>query len=287
MKQTHRILPLAISSLFMLSLPKPRYDGEGEIPLQVESLDKLPEAVRPLYAPTEDKKAFRLKVSGVPDVSKLERALESERGFKTEAERKLRETAEKFKDVDPVRYRELMSKVEDSEEQKLLKEGGIDKVLDRRTEKMRIKHEADLKAKDEEVTGIRSRLTKLEQRALDGQVRAAGQKAGAHPSAMEDAVLRARSRFTVDGEANAVELGPDGKPILGSDGKKPFTLDAWFEERKKDSPHWFPVGSKGGGGNGDGGAAGGGKSMKRSEFDAIQDPVAKAKAARETTIVDD
>lgn len=284
MKLNQRTVFLAISALF--AQPVARYDGDDALPIQVESLDKVPEAIRPLYAQTEDKKAFRLKVSGVPDVSKLESALEGERNLVKEAKAQLRATIEKYKDVDPDKYKELMSKMEGDEEQQLLKNGGIDKVLERRTEKMRQKYEADLKARDEQDAVKTQRLTKLEQRALDNHVRAAATKAGIHPSATDDALLRARSKFTLDEDGNAVERGEDGKPILGATGKKPFTIEEWFEERKKDASHWFPLGSKGGGGGGDGGAAGGGKTMKRSEWDAMTNAVEKSKAAREYKIID-
>lgn len=286
MKHSHRIMHLAIASLF--TRPSPAFDGAEDLPLSVETLDKVPEALRPLYAPTEDKKAFRLRVSGVPDVSKLESALASERDLTKAAKAELRTTIEKYKDIDPVKYKEMISKLDGDEEQSLMKKGEFDKVFEKRTEKMRLAHEAAIKAKDEENTGMKSRLTKLEQRALDNHVRAAGAKAGIHNGAYEDALLRARARFTIDGDGSAVELGEDGKPIADATGKKPFTLDQWFEERKKDAGHWFPHGSKGGGGQGDGNGAGsGGKTMKRADFDAITDPIQKAKAAKECKITDD
>jgi hypothetical protein len=284
MKQTHRMLALAVSALF--TSPRARYEGDDALPLQVESIDKVPEAVRQLYAQTEDKKAFRLKVSGLPDVSKLESALESERRISKEKAAELRTTIEKYKDVDPVKYREMMDKLDGSEEADLMKKGEIDKVFERRTEKMRLKHEADIKAKDEEIGKKTQRLTKLEQRALDSHVRAAASKAGIHNHAIDDALLRARSKFTLDEDGNAVELGSDGKPILAEDGNKPFTIDQWFEERKKDAAHWFPNGNKGGGGTGDGGAGGEGKTMKRSDFDKIENAAEKAEKAKKFKIVD-
>lgn len=284
MKLNNRIVSLAIASLF--SVPRVRYDGDGGLPIQVEALDKVPEAVRTLYVPTEDKKAFRLNVSGLPDVSRLESALESERNISKSYKQQAAQLAERYKDVDPEKYREAMSRLEGDEERELLKKGGMDKVIELRTEKMRQKYEADLKAALDAHGKDKQRLTKLEQRALDNHVRAAATKAGIHASAIDDALLRARSKFTLDMEGNAVELGPDGQPIPDASGKKPFTVEQWFEERKKDAAHWFPLGSKGGGGNGDGGAAGGGKTMKRSEWDAMTDPAAKSKAARENTITD-
>lgn len=283
MKQ--RTLFLAVAGLFVR--PLARYDGADELPISVESLDKVPEAHRTLYKEAEDKKSFRLRVSGVPDVSKLESALASERNISAESKRMLREASEKFKDIDPAKYREMMSKLDGDEEQQLLKAGGIDKVLERRTQKMREKFDADIKARDEEGVTLKAKLTRLEQRALDNHVRAAATKAGIHPTAVDDALLRARSRFTLDDKGDAVELGVDGKPILDAQGKKPFTIEAWFEERKKDAAHWFPLGSKGGGGNGSGDKGTSGKqTMLRSEWEAIVDPVEKSKVAREKEIVD-
>ena len=97
-------------------------------------------------------------------------------------------------------------------------------------------------------------------RVLDDAIRAAAAKAGLHQHAIDDALFRARSMFSLDETGNAVQLGDDGRPVLGKDGKSPFAPLEWLEGMKDKAPHWFPSTASGGGAGG--GGAGGGSQLK-------------------------
>ena len=113
-------------------------------------------------------------------------------------------------------------------------------------------------------------------KALDSEITKAATKAGLHAVAIDDALLYARSIFSLDDQGNAVQLGEDSKPVLGKDGKTPFTPLEWLEAMRETKPHWFPATATGGGARPNGGT-GGGKTMKRSQFDALP---AKERAKR-------
>ena len=121
--------------------------------------------------------------------------------------------------------------------------------------------------------------------AITREFTAAAAKAGIHAFAVEDALLRARSLFTLDDKGEAIQVGPDGAPVLGKDGKTAFTPAEWLEAMKETAPHWFPAPGSGGGANGSGGAGAGGKTIRREAFDALS-AAEKSKVVKTHTIVD-
>ncbi len=163
---------------------------------------------------------------------------------------KLKETGDKLKTfdgIDPDAVRNVLKRFSDDEEGKLLAAGKIDEVLNKRTERMK----ADYDKRMAEVQGIAEKATKQAQafqgRVLDDSIRAAAAKAGIHTHAVEDALFRARTMFTLDENGQAVAMGDDGKPILGKDGKTPFAPLEWLESMKEKAPHWYPATASGGG----------------------------------------
>lgn len=261
-KMTKKLLPHLIHSLF--SVMRPVF---GPLALVVDKLDAVPEAQRGLYKQEEGGK-YRLDVEGIEDNGPLKRALEAERDNVKAAKKELRDQAEKYKDIDPVRYRELMAKIDGDEELKLLSEGKHDEVFNRRTEKMRTSYETQLKQKDTEIEGERKKAGRYRDKVLDNAVRSAATKAGIHAGAVDDALLRARSVFQLDEQDNAVKLGEDKKPVLGPKGSV-YSVDDWFEEMKEAASHWFPAGSTGSGAQSEKGGAGSAKTVKRAAFEKM------------------
>lgn len=242
----------------------------------------LPEAVQGLYAKTDDGK-FRLGVEGIEDTTGLKTALQKEREAKEVAARGLKELTEKWGDLDSDVVKDLIAKFEGNEESKLIREGKIDLVLQKRTEAMRkelLKQVEDAKKETEKQAQKANRWTRL---VLDNMVRQAGIKAGVHASGIEDALLHAPlAGFEVTDEGEAV-CKRDGNVVLGKDGKTSMSLLDWFESRKEISPHWFPAPSgsdsqqnQNTGNNG----GGGGKTIKRADFDKL-DPKVKMDKIKE------
>lgn len=268
------VLAAIIGGMFVSSIRA----AYAPLPLVVAKLDDVPEPHRGLYKKEGEGDAakFRLDVDGIEDTGALKRALEGERDSVKELKRRERETAEKFKDIDPVRYRALMAKIDGDEELKLLSEGKHDEVFNKRTEKMRESYETQLKVKDTETEKERGTTKKYRDRVLDNAVRSAAITAGIHPHAVEDALLRARQVFSLNEEGEAERLGEDKKPIMGPKGNAPYSPLDWFEEMKSKAPHWFPAGSTGSGAESGKGGTGGAKTIKRSAFDALSAAERKA-----------
>jgi hypothetical protein len=155
-----------------------------------------------------------------------------------------------FDGIDPDAVRNILKRFSDDEEAAMIAKGEIDKVLEKRTERMRTDFERQLNETRTAGEGAAKRAKAYEARVLDDAVRAAAAKAGLHQHAVEDALLAARTMFSLDDSGTAVQLGEDGKPVLGKDGKSPFSPAEWLESLKPTKPHWFPANASGGGAGG-------------------------------------
>lgn len=261
--------------------------GVGAVELEIDKAAwaKLPKDVQALYVEKDGK----YKLDGVEqeDVSGLKSALGKERDERKAAERKLKETLDRFEGIDPEEVKRILAKLGDDEETTLIKAGKLDEVVSRRMTKAQQAHVKEIEKMQGAVAAAEGRTAKFSQRVLDNHIRAAATKSGLHANAVEDALFRARTIFVLDDEGNAIQLDSDKKPVMGKDGKSPFSPGEWLDGMKESAPHWFPNGNSGGGSQGGGKGNGATKTMKRSEFDAL-DPAARHKAMSvdKVTVVD-
>lgn len=221
------------------------------LPIVVDSLDAIEEGKRGLYVAEGDK--FKLDVEGIDDTNQMRIELATVKREAAERRKAAKELEEKYAGIDPVKVREMMAKLDQDGEAKLLAEGKIDEVVNKRTEKLR----ADLQRQLDEAHGkaqaAEQRSKQYIQKALDNVLRAAAIKAKIHEDAIDDVLLRGRSMFELDEFGIAVQRDTDGNTVLGKDGKTPFTPDEWLENPPK---HWVMNGSSGGGANGSGSGGG-------------------------------
>lgn len=257
--------------------------------LDAAAVEKLPPAQRGWYVEKDGKFVVDLGKVEVEDASGLKSALAAERQAVKDAKAAQRVAVEEalkaFEGIDPVKTRALMAKFNDEEEAALIASGKIDEVLSKRLAKREAELQRQVDAAKDEAEGAKKVANTFQSRVLDNHIRAAAAKAGLHPFAVEDALLRARSMFSLDEKGEAVQLGTDGSPVLGKDGKTPFTPAEWLESMKETAPHWFPASGSGGGASGSGGAGSGGKTIKRAAFDSL-DPHERQKVVKTHTIVD-
>lgn len=210
------------------------------------------------------------------------RLAEETKGLKAKNEellgtlRTTKDTLKKFDGIDPDMVRNILKRFADDEEAKLIAEGKIDDVLNKRTERMKADYDKKLAEALAAAEGATKRAQAFQGRVLDDAIRAAAAKAGVHQHAIDDALFRARAMFTLDENGQAVQLGDDGKPVLGKDGKSPFTPLEWLEGMKEKAPHWYPATASGGGAGGSGGNPG---ASKKSAKD--MDPAEKAAFIKE------
>jgi hypothetical protein len=253
------------------------------VKLVVDKLEDAPEAVRTLYVEKDGK--FHLQVEGLEDTSGLKKALDSERESARKARQQAKELEERFTGIDPEQVRDLMKKFEDDGEARLIKEGKIDEVVNKRLTKREIEFNKQLKAAQDMVEAEKKRSSKFNDLVLENQVRQAASAAGLHNHAIEDAMLRARSIFRLTEDGKAVQLGEDGTPVIGKDGKTPFSPAEWLEGMRDAAPHWFPAGNAGGGATGGKDLSGGNKVIKRAAWNALSADK-KAEMLRTHTLVD-
>lgn len=171
---------------------------------------------------------------------------------------KLEQMSNTWKDLDPEAVRNIMGRLENDEEAKLLAEGKTDEVIARRTERLQADHAKqmqNLEAKIAELTQNYEGATgTVKQLKVEGGLRQAAAELGLVPSAIEDALGRAMNVFKVSDDGSLI-AEEKGSTAYGKDGKTPLTPAEWLESMKEKAPHWFPApsGAGAGGGNGPGG----------------------------------
>lgn len=232
----------------------------------VNKLEDLDEALRDLYVPNENG-TFRLDADGVEDVAGLKSALNKERGIAKAAVDARNAQAKEFEGLNAEEMRNVFAKFETDEEKKLLKDGNLDAVVEKRLEKMRGDYEKKLKDSNDATAAAEATKQRWLDRVRDSYLREAAAKL--HPSAIDDAILRGRSMFTLDESGAPVQM-EDGAVKIGKDGKSPYSPAEWLDGMRDIAPHWFPsTGSGGGAPQTNGRAAGNPKVIKRADFDAL------------------
>lgn len=244
----------------------------GALPLIAEKLEDIPEAQRSLYVEKDGK--MHLDVEGVEDTAGLKSALQKERDAAKEAKRLMAEMQARFAGIDPEKVKAMMHQFEADGEAALIAQGKIGDVIAKRTEKLRDELKKQVELAEANAATAGKRADKFSQRVLDNHIRLAAGKAGLHSHAIEDALFRARSMFSLTEDGDAVQLAADGTVTLGKDGKTPFSPAEWLESMKEATPHWFPASGSGGG------ASGGGKGGKGKDLSHLP-PAARMAAARE------
>ena len=158
----------------------------------------------------------------------------------------------------------MLKRFENDEEAKLIADGKIDEVLNKRTERLRGDFDKKLKEANSKAEKAEAFANKFRARVLGDEIRSAAGKAGALTSAQEDLILRAKGIFQINDEGQAVAVDEDGNPIMGKDGRTPLSPIEWIESLKESAPHLFPAAS----GTGAGKHKQGGAHFKRSQMSA-------------------
>ena len=154
-------------------------------------------------------------------------------------EKELKAQLARFEGIDPDSVRAILKNFADQEEAQLIAQGKIDDVLAKRTQRMKNDYDKTVSKLQGDLDEKNSRLTKFADRALSASVREVGANLSIHPSAFDDALLRAKSVFEIDDEGNAI----------AKDGVK------------ETAPHWFPAPTGGGSQSSSRGSTGAPKSL--------------------------
>jgi len=139
-----------------------------------------------------------------------------------------------------------------------LKDGTVEELIEKKTSQLTSDFETtitELNGKLEAATKHGATYQSLfEGKTIDDGVREEAIKAGMLPTAIEDAVLRGRSVFSLDDKKQIEARDSEGKLAVTED-KKVLTVKNWIEGLKETSPHYWPqsegAGAEGGLGGGD------------------------------------
>jgi hypothetical protein len=187
--------------------------------------------------------------------------------------------------LDPAMVKNLINRMQNDEETKLIAEGKVDEVISRRVTSMQKDFEAKLAAATAKLTEyeghVKQRDGRIKDLVIDGSIRETAAKLGLVPHALEDAVTRAKGRFVVGDDGKAVARDDNGTLVMGKDGKTPMGVSEWLEGMKEQAPHWFPAPSgAGAAGGGSGRKAGGVVITKSDASDARKYQAAREQAAK-------
>src|SRR4051794_34285310 len=190
----------------------------------------VPQEVTQLYS--EQNGAYLLNVEGAVDRTKLDEFQKEKISLLTQ----LDEVKKRYEGIDPEAVRQLEAEKQKLEEEKALKAGEVERVIESRLKSSQSVHEKQLKDLASERDALVARLSEIQ---IDQGVVGAALKHSLHPSAASDITARARRVFRlVDGKPIACE--PDGKTIkLGKDKVTPMTLEEWIEDQVVQAPHLF------------------------------------------------
>ena len=193
--------------------------------------------------------AFVLDAEGVVEKSRLDEFRTNNLSLKNQ----LAEQTAKFDGIDPDAVKTLLAEKAQLEEQKLIKDGEVEKLVENRTKKIVGDLEKRLHGAEQQASSLSAQLLEKE---IERHVVEAGTKLGLRASAIPDLKGRARNIFKISGGTiSAVDL--DGQtPVFGRDGVTPLTFDEWVARQVVDAPHLFESSAGGGAvGHGSGGVA--------------------------------
>jgi len=203
----------------------------------LDTLEGLDEGTAKLYSQGQDKK-FYLEVDGAVAKSKLDEFRNTNVNLMKEME--------KFKDVDPVKYQELLKKQQEFEGKKMV---SMDEVNDMVLERVKTMQN-DFNTEKQTMTEANNKLNRqLESLLVDSAVRREASNEKVLASAVDDVLLRAKSVFkVVDGVLTPQDS--NGNMVYGKDGTSPLSPGEWVKGLIKTAPHLFEPSVGGGSGGG-------------------------------------
>ncbi|MER8075397.1 hypothetical protein [Acinetobacter pittii] len=211
------------------------------LPFIVDSLDAIKEEHRALYV--EENGKFRLDLEGYEDPKGLKSALQSEREAARTANRQLQELQKQFEGIDPEIVKKVFAQLDQDEEAKLIADGKVNEVIQKRTEKMREEHERVLKAEKERADKAEAYANKFKDSVIQGQIIQAAVELEALPEATGDIAFLAKTKFALDESGKAVAVDENGEVIIGKDGQTALSPKEWVESLREQKPYYWPKAS--------------------------------------------
>lgn len=149
-------------------------------------------------------------------------------------------------------FKKLKEQIESSVDAKLIAEGKLDDVINKRTERIREDFDAKLTESVSEIKLLKNSNSKLKDKyndyVVEDSVRKSAISNGVIGNALDDVVSRSSGVFSLDSDGSLVARDMEGKLVITEDGKT-LTPDLFIASLKQSAPHFWPQ-SKGSGLNG-------------------------------------
>ncbi|KQD31951.1 hypothetical protein KWF55_04365 [Acinetobacter pittii] len=201
----------------------------------------MKEEHRALYV--EENGKFRLDLEGYEDPKGLKSALQSERDAAKNAKRELQDFQKQFEGIDPEIVKKVFAQLDQDEEAKLIADGKVNEVIQKRTEKMREEHERVLKAEKDRADKAEAYANKFKDSVIQGQIIQAAVELEALPEATGDIAFLAKTKFALDENGKAVAVDENGEVIIGKDGQTALSPKEWVESLREQKPYYWPKAS--------------------------------------------
>ncbi len=154
-------------------------------------------------------------------------------------------------------YSKMQANLDSSEDAKLISEGKMDEVINRKTERIRLDLEKKFEDSQTELNTTKETLSQVNSNyanhRIDETIRKAAVDSGVSPEAIEDVVLRSVGIFSIDEKGAIIALDSEGH-VATNEAGTPLDPKVFVSDLKEKAPHFWP-GSSSGGLNGSGGAS--------------------------------
>jgi hypothetical protein len=226
---------------FYVSTPNP-------IPYVVDSLEKVPESVRPYFVEAEEGGTFRLLVDGVAPKEKFEEFRANNTNLnkeKAELERQLTVYRTLNEDPDKLRqdYDALLKLQQRFKDKELIEKEGFEKAVEQRTSEMKSASEGQIRALSEALNKTiaerDSAIQENERIIIHRAITDAALGAKAIPGAIPDILDRAaRDGWTLNDKKQPI-LMRNGEIVFGENGVDALTPKEWATRTLRDSAPWY------------------------------------------------
>jgi hypothetical protein len=218
------------------------------IPYVVDSLEKVPESVRPYFAETEEGGSFRLLVDGVAPKEKFDEFRTNNTNLnkeKAELERQLTVYRTLGEDPDKLRqdYEALVKLRQRFNDKELIEKEGFEKAVEQRTSEMKSASEGQIRALSEAlnkaISERDSAILENERIIIHRAITDAALGAGVVPAAIPDILDRgARDGWVLNDKKQPIMMR-NGEVVFGENGVDPLTPKEWASRTLRDTAPWF------------------------------------------------
>lgn len=182
-----------------------------------------------------------------------------------EEAKKAKNKAKQWENFDFEEVSRMMKLFGENEEARVLADGKVEEVIEKRTDRLRAEFEDQKKNLSTELETTRAERDNFknlyESKLTDIQIRAAAEKAGVVPTAIDDVVSRGQKIFRVD-ETGTLEARDANGDLMKTESGLLLSTELFIESLRTSAPHYWPAG-QGSGGSGSTGAKGTGSIDER------------------------